>query len=1011
MSLTNVYTIVRNTYGGGAYYSKGATYMVTEDAGTSFSQYAYVARGTGSGDTANDRYKVQESELDNYDTTSVDNGNNYSKVSVVARQPVISQPSDTLGVPLMEVSSGRLFYRLDCASSPPGKYTAIRFPGDRSYTTSKSVHPPANAADAFVNPNLQVGAGFYSARAAFQGSPHTGWVAMRSAQAVAAATYNNFSREKGNIYLAYIDAATNVNADLWYEFDNSVTGVWSGLEGTYGYYNDPYKKAYDFAEMKWCNKGLYAISSYGAGAPSTYANKLWLCVPPEGTAGYPVWTEISTGNTDSSITYIDVAASVDGDTIAILYYRADNAAVTTDPIGTMSTDGGVTWTDFTSSVGWMYLKKIILSNDGNTCVIMSKYNSTFTDTASVQVCRTFSSGEQTFETIMEKPDSNSNVGTSSKGYPADIALSEDMQTITLLSGNQTYSFGPHINSLGLALMQYTYNAGSDAWVKGGVIYTNTYVNDTSNIIDASLTRNRSSIAVDPPLTTSISASVQTALNAKMTVTTGVVDTADNVASDIANSFMDSGESYDGSVVYARMKTFLTSNVYGGRVQMSAAFYESFLSVSTNVEMTSDIQTRQNALSATKNVIYIETSTRNSPVEISADEVIIFTSDVAYADIDGVSLILVNLSGLDDYAALKTTLSSDIGIDNIIIGGVTSAISATSEADFFSAIDASYADMASAKTDEAFYIVLEDLGSSSDTIDLTAYTTYGIDLVTIVDTYILDTAKGFSDAVDIILMIGTGGIGHGSGGTAGGDPYITPLYGLQYKLPDREACYRLFERGNVFINGIVKAASEQKQQAILNYAHSIYANAGENLSVTEASKLLSLDNLLLGGYFFDAFLIYSEGKVLYIDLINKQFKTKSQEYFAIEQKATKSKGISNSNLYKNSKYTKVTVNWKHAEFGKMHSYVSFYNNPQIDNGISISKTMTTEDCVGLLMYNYKPKLMEIPKLTTLTHKKLHKRLKNAKKKFTNKRILLKSEEWSSISTNTVEHVTNKSIKKY
>jgi hypothetical protein len=594
------------------------------------------------------------------------------------------------------------------------------------------------------------------------------------------------------------------------------------------------------------------------------------------------------------------------------------------------------------------------------------------------------------------------LGNGATGWVSAMELSDDMLTVTLLNNSWTRSFGTSKSNF--HMLQYTYDGD---WKQGSLpIDTNVPAQ-----AQPTLTRNRSSIAVTAPLTTSISASVQTALDEKMTVTTGVVDTADNVASDIANSFMDSGESYDGSVVYARMKTFLTSNIYGGRVQMSAAFYESFLSVSTNVEMTSDIQTRQNALSATKNVIYIETSTRNSPVEISADEVIIFTSDVAYADIGGVSLILVNLSGLDDYAALKTTLSSDIGIDNIIIGGVTSAISATSEADFFSAIDASYADMASAKTDEAFYIVLEDLGSSSDTIDLTAYTTYGIDLVTIVDTYILDTAKGFSDAVDIILMIGTGGIGHGSGGTAGGDPYITPLYGLQYKLPDREACYRLFERGNVFINGIVKAASEQKQQAISNYAHSIYANAGENLSVTEASKLLSLDNLLLGGYFFDAFLIYSEGKVLYIDLINKQFKTKSQEYFAIEQKATKSKGISNSNLYKNSKYTKVTVNWKHAEFGKMHSYVSFYNNPQIDNGISISKTMTTEDCVGLLMYNYKPKLMEIPKLTTLTHKKLHKRLKNAKKKFTNKRILLKSEEWSSISTNTVEHVTNKSIKKY
>ena len=96
---------------------------------------------------------------------------------------------------------------------------------------------------------------------------------------------------------------------------------------------------------------------------------------------------------------------------------------------------------------------------------------------------------------------------------------------------------------------------------------------------------------------------------------------------------------------------------------------------------------------------------------------------------------------------------------------------------------------------------------------------------------------------------------------------------------------------------------------------------------------------------------------------------------------------------------------------MNSYVSFYDNPQIDNGISISKAMTTKDCVGLLMYNYKPKLMEIPRLTTLTYKKLHKHLKNAKNKFINKRILLKNEEWRSLNANTVKSIENKDIRKY
>ena len=58
-------------------------------------------------------------------------------------------------------------------------------------------------------------------------------------------------------------------------------------------------------------------------------------------------------------------------------------------------------------------------------------------------------------------------------------------------------------------------------------------------------------------------------------------------------------------------------------------------------------------------------------------------------------------------------------------------------------------------------------------------------------------------------------------TGAGDPYIVPVYGNQYKLPDKEACYRLFERGDVYINGIVKQASNEKKQEIKNYVQSIY----------------------------------------------------------------------------------------------------------------------------------------------------------------------------------------------
>jgi hypothetical protein len=142
----------------------------------------------------------------------------------------------------------------------------------------------------------------------------------------------------------------------------------------------------------------------------------------------------------------------------------------------------------------------------------------------------------------------------------------------------------------------------------------------------------------------------------------------------------------------------------------------------------------------------------------------------------------------------------------------------------------------------------------------------------------------------------------------------------------------------------------------------------------------------------------------IDLKNKQLKTQkeSEGYFNIEHKKIKEIGFGNTGLYKDSARTKVTISWTHSEFGKMCSRISAYDNPQIDNGLTITKSMTTKDCVGLLMHNFKPKFMEIPTLNTLGCKKLHRRLNNSKNKYINKRILSKNETLVSIGKSTVKN---------
>jgi hypothetical protein len=232
-----------------------------------------------------------------------------------------------------------------------------------------------------------------------------------------------------------------------------------------------------------------------------------------------------------------------------------------------------------------------------------------------------------------------------------------------------------------------------------------------------------------------------------------------------------------------------------------------------------------------------------------------------------------------------------------------------------------------------------------------------------------------------------------------DPYVIPKYGNKYKLPNIEENYRLYERGDIYINAYVKKADSKKQQAILNYVESMYAKKAAIFTVEEASKLLSLDNLILDGYFYDKFFISSENHELHIDLNTRNFKTNSQNtnYFTIKQDTKK-----NTSISANNKCVTVNISWNHTKYGKIRAVIAFFENPQIDNGIKLYARYN-QSCVGLLYCNYKPKLMRIPTLTTLKYKKLHKRLRNAKNKFITKDVILSNEKWLTIG-NTVTNKT-------
>ena len=70
---------------------------------------------------------------------------------------------------------------------------------------------------------------------------------------------------------------------------------------------------------------------------------------------------------------------------------------------------------------------------------------------------------------------------------------------------------------------------------------------------------------------------------------------------------------------------------------------------------------------------------------------------------------------------------------------------------------------------------------------------------------------------------------------------------------------------------------------------------------------------------------------------------------------------------------------------------FFPNPHIENGINVIPS-TIKNSTGLIIDNYKPKLMAIPSLTTEKFDKLHRRFAKSKKTHQIMRIKGKNEKW-------------------
>ena len=230
-----------------------------------------------------------------------------------------------------------------------------------------------------------------------------------------------------------------------------------------------------------------------------------------------------------------------------------------------------------------------------------------------------------------------------------------------------------------------------------------------------------------------------------------------------------------------------------------------------------------------------------------------------------------------------------------------------------------------------------------------------------------------------VHIDFGSISEGTGNYSFGDPYIKPIFGGISKLPDEKAYYRLFEGKDLFINCYVNKISPEKQEYMEKW---FYNKTGYD------SKLLGF---VTSGFFYNEIFISSENKTMLLDFEKAIIDMDSEDanHFKIENNYEREK----ENKYLlNAKCNKYSISWPHETYNNIKFIVKIYENPQIDNAISIEVESNVSKCKGLLVRNYKPNLMKLTDIKTLKSKKLNRRLKRAKNKYATKAIKKKNEVW-------------------
>ena len=180
------------------------------------------------------------------------------------------------------------------------------------------------------------------------------------------------------------------------------------------------------------------------------------------------------------------------------------------------------------------------------------------------------------------------------------------------------------------------------------------------------------------------------------------------------------------------------------------------------------------------------------------------------------------------------------------------------------------------------------------------------------------------------------------GITAADPYVFPINGNPYKLPDRNANYCLYADENTFITGMVRQLPLVEQKKMREWVIEKLGSDTNNGA-----------ELVTDGFFYSAVHVNTNIGELYLDLETKVCNTTNKGMFNVSFKNTRD----NTELFKGEHKTTATISWK-DNGNTIAVDVDFFENPQIRNGIRMNTVITKSNPIGLLIEDYEPSLLRV-----------------------------------------------------